>query len=192
MNKQDLKNGMIYEKRNGLIFYIILDTVYKLNDSNNTEMGTLDDVLTYYNDDLTYKGSKWSDIMIIRDAEGKLLWEREEVDWAKVPKDTKVLVRNSKDEEWHKRYFSKYKDGRFYTFNMGGTSWSTSDETFWKECKLVELEQKEYTFDEVECLFEEYCDKIDNCNECEYSGDCKDSWKNDNFTITRKIINKGR
>ena len=70
MNKQDLKNGMIYEKRNGLIFYIILDTVYKLNDSNNTEMGTLDDVLTYYNDDLTYKGSKWSDIMIIRDAEG--------------------------------------------------------------------------------------------------------------------------
>ena len=47
MNKQDLKNGMIYEKRNGLIFYIILDTVYKLNDSNNTEMGTLDDVLTY-------------------------------------------------------------------------------------------------------------------------------------------------
>ena len=26
----------------------------------------------------------------------------------------------------------------------------------------------------------------ENCNECEYSGDCKDSWKNDNFTITRK------
>ena len=186
MNKQDLKNGMIYEKRNGLIFYIILDTVYKLNDSNNTEMGTLDDVLTYYNDDLTYKGSKWSDIMIIRDAEGKLLWEREEVDWAKVPKDTKVLVRDSKDEEWHKRYFSKYKDGRFYTFNMGGTSWSTSDETFWKECKLVELEQKEYTFYEVECLYQEYCNKMDNCNECGYSGSCEYDWKNDNFTITRK------
>ena len=186
MNKQDLKNGMIYEKRNGLIFYIILDTVYKLDNSNNTEMGTLDDVLTYYNDDLTYKGSKWSDIMIIRDAEGKLLWEREEVDWAKVPKDTKVLVRNSKDEEWRKRYFSKYKDGRFYTFNTGGTSWSASDETFWRECKLVELEQKEYTFDEVECLYQEYCNKMDNCNECGYSGSCEYDWKNDNFTITRK------
>lgn len=186
MNKQDLKNGMIYEKRNGLTFYIILDTVYKLNNSNNTEMGTLDDVLIYYNDDLTYKGNKWSDIMIIRDVEGKLLWEREEVDWAKVPKDTKVLVRNSKDEEWRKRYFSEYKDGRFYTFDMGGTSWSTSDKTFWKECKLVEPEQKEYTFDEVECLFEEYCNKFYNCDGCDYSGDCRESWKNDNFTITRK------
>lgn len=128
MNKQDLKNGMIYEKRNGLTFYIILDSVYKLNNSNNTEMGTLNDILIYYNDDLTYKGTKWGDIMIVRDVEGNLLWEREE----------------------------------------------------------VESEQKEYTFDEVEYLFEEYCNKFDDCNKCKYSGDCRENWKNDNFTITRK------
>ena len=128
MNKQDLKNGMIYKIRNGLTFYIILDSVYKLNNSNNTEMGTLNDILIYYNDDLTYKGTKWGDIMIVRDVEGNLLWEREE----------------------------------------------------------VEPEQKEYTFEEVECLFEEYCNKFHNCNKCDYSGDCRESWKNDNFTITRK------
>lgn len=80
MNKQDLKNGMIYKIRNGLTFYIILDSVYKLNNSNNTEMGTLNDILIYYNDDLTYKGTKWGDIMIVRDVEGNLLWEREEVE----------------------------------------------------------------------------------------------------------------
>ncbi|MFQ9299126.1 MAG: hypothetical protein ACLR4X_12100 [Clostridia bacterium] len=128
MNKQDLKNGMIYKIRNGLTFYIILDSVYKLNNSNNTEMGTLNDILIYYNDDLTYKGTKWGDIMIVRDVEGNLLWEREE----------------------------------------------------------VESEQKEYTFDEVEYLFEEYCNKFDDCNKCKYSGDCRENWKNDNFTITRK------
>lgn len=128
MNKQDLKNGMIYKIRNGLTFYIILDSVYKLNNSNNTEMGTLNDILIYYNDDLTYKGTKWGDIMIVRDVEGNLLWEREE----------------------------------------------------------VESEQKEYTFDEVEYLFEEYCNKFDDCNKCKYSGNCRENWKNDNFTITRK------
>lgn len=128
MNKQDLKNGMIYKIRNGLTFYIILDSVYKLNNSNNTEMGTLNDILIYYNDDLTYKGTKWGDIMIVRDVEGNLLWEREE----------------------------------------------------------VESEQKEYTFNEVEYLFEEYCNKFDDCNKCKYSGDCRENWKNDNFTITRK------
>lgn len=91
-------------------------------------MGTLNDILIYYNDDLTYKGTKWGDIMIVRDVEGNLLWEREE----------------------------------------------------------VESEQKEYTFDEVEYLFEEYCNKFDDCNKCKYSGDCRENWKNDNFTITRK------
>ena len=42
------------------------------------------------------------------------------------------------------------------------------------------------TFYEVECLYQEYCNKIDNCNECGYSSSCEYDWKNDNFTITRK------
>ena len=40
----------------------------------------------------------------------ELIWKREneekrEIDWTKVPKWTKVLVRNDKDDEWKKAYF---------------------------------------------------------------------------------------
>ena len=98
MNKNDLKNGMVYETRNGLTFYIILDTVHKLNYSNNPYIGTLDDILGCYHDDLTHN-NKYSDIMIVKDVDGNVIWEREEIDWTKVPVDTKVLVRNSKDGE---------------------------------------------------------------------------------------------
>lgn len=187
MNKQDLKNGMKFISRDGEIKYIIENNIYRKECGNKLELEySLGTLKRCFKEDMSYESNAKFDIMRVLDLEDNLIWKREEVDWAKVPADTKVLVRNSKDGEWCKRYFSEYKDGRFYTFDMGGTSWSTSDKTFWRECKLVEPEQKEYTFDEVECLFKEYCNKFDNCNKCDYSGDCKDSWKNDNFTITRK------
>ena len=185
MKKSDLKNGMIFQIRYGTKYYIVLNEIYTL-DNSVSYTGSFYNIMEYYKEDLKYDGTTNNDIMYVYDSDGNLIWEREEVDWTKVPKDTKVLVRDSKDAEWRKRYFSEYKDGRFYTFNNGGTSWSASNKTSWRECKLIEPEQKEYTFDEVECLFEEYCNKFDNCNKCDYSGDCKDSWKNDNFKITKK------
>lgn len=37
----------------------------------------------------------------------ELIWKREkEIDWTKVPRFTKVQVRDSKEEEWKNRYFS--------------------------------------------------------------------------------------
>ena len=138
MNKSDLKNGMIYELRNGLRFYIILDTVHKLNYSNNPDMGILDDILEYYHDDLTHKDNKWSDIMIIKDVDGNLLWEREEVDWSKIPVDTKILVRDFDYEDYHKKYFAKYEKGKVYSFYGNGTSWNTSTTVSWEEAKLAE------------------------------------------------------
>ena len=49
-----------------------------------------------------------------------------EVDWSKVPVDTPVIVKNSSGEEF-KRYFAKYDNGSVFTFDYGGTSWSTKE-----------------------------------------------------------------
>ena len=51
---------------------------------------------------------------------------KEVIDWSKVPVDTKVLV--SKDgENWLKRYFAKYEDGKIYFFSCGVSSYSVDD-----------------------------------------------------------------
>ena len=34
------------------------------------------------------------------------IWERKKVDWSKVPKDTRVFVRDSTDKEWKKAHFA--------------------------------------------------------------------------------------
>lgn len=64
----------------------------------------------------------------------------EGVDWSKVPVDTKVLV--SKDgENWLRRYFAKYEDGKVYFFSCGVSSYSVDDISnvlSWEYVKLYE------------------------------------------------------
>ena len=68
-----------------------------------------------------------------------LLWSIEdEVDWDEVEVDTKVLVRDRPYNEWLKRHFAKYEDGKVYVFNDGRTSWSSRGITHWEETKLWE------------------------------------------------------
>ena len=65
-----------------------------------------------------------------------------EVDWSKVPVDTPILVRDSENEDWHKRYFNKYSNGTVYAWSDGTTSWSACDEDDfckWKYAKLAEI-----------------------------------------------------
>lgn len=63
------------------------------------------------------------------------------VDWSKVGVDTPILVRNTEDEEWRKRYFAKYdKYGFVYTWKSGGTSWTEEDLCVWNFAKLPEDE----------------------------------------------------
>lgn len=62
-------------------------------------------------------------------------------EWRKVPVDTPILVRNSEEEEWKKRYFSCIVDGKVCTWRNGVTSWSASDEDDiceWNYAKLAE------------------------------------------------------
>lgn len=59
------------------------------------------------------------------------------VDWSKVEVDTKVLVRDSKEDNWKRRYFSKYEDGIIYAWNYGRTSFTSNSEmTEWEYAKL--------------------------------------------------------
>lgn len=64
------------------------------------------------------------------------------IDWSKVPVDTKILVRNYKENKWKKRYFAKYENGTVYAWYNGGTSYSQSDTIDWDCAKLYKGEKK--------------------------------------------------
>ena len=68
----------------------------------------------------------------------------EVVDWSKVPVDTKILVRESNEEEWTESHFAKYEDGKIYAWAYGRTSFTIRKYSFenpcteWKYAKLYE------------------------------------------------------
>lgn len=63
------------------------------------------------------------------------------VDWSKVAVDTPILVRDSANLEWTKRYFAKYENGMVYAWSNGATSWTGDRCISWKLAKLPEKEQ---------------------------------------------------
>lgn len=79
----------------------------------------------------------------------QMLWlleeyEEPEVDWGSVKVDTPILVRHTEDEdeEWAKRHFAKYENGKVYTYSYGSTSWSADGAvTAWNYAKLAESEE---------------------------------------------------
>ena len=65
-------------------------------------------------------------------------YKEPEVDWSKVAVDTPILVRDTEDEQWVKRYFAKYEDGYVYAWDVGRTSWSADGVNTWEYAKLAE------------------------------------------------------
>lgn len=64
------------------------------------------------------------------------------VDWSKVKVDTPILIRKCKEDDWEKRHFAFFKDGRIYAWLSGTTSWTNNnpDAVFsWKYAKLAEV-----------------------------------------------------
>lgn len=64
------------------------------------------------------------------------------VDWSKVKVDTPILVRQHEQDEWEKRHFAYFKDGRVCAWLCGATSWSADyegDITDWNLAKLAEV-----------------------------------------------------
>lgn len=67
---------------------------------------------------------------------------------ANTPIDTKVLV-SSDGKTWYRRYFSHFGENKqepYVCFDVGTTSWSTSDEDEfceWRYCKLWKEDEEE-------------------------------------------------
>lgn len=131
------------------------------------------------------------DIMIVKDVDDNVIWERREVDWSKISVDTKVLVRNSKEEEWHRRYFAKYEDGCVYCFDNGANSWNSNEISLWKYAKLAEKPKKEMIVSakDLHKAFRTICESHPRCNCCDYNycvETCEFKWILDNYNVTRK------
>lgn len=145
MNKKDLKDGMIVRLRNGICYCILHNDILKKDEEEGKYEIIMN--LNKYNDDMTFDKDEILDIMKVYDFNMKILWKRKEIDWSKVPHDTKVLVaiiNYENDEEWTKRYFESYNpedEYPFRTYIAGQTSWTSEGEhSKWKYCKLAEGE----------------------------------------------------
>lgn len=75
-------------------------------------------------------------------------YEEPEVDWAKVPVDTLVRVRNKESEDWRLMYFKElrtdYVFKRHITWKDGKTSKTAEGDCVgWQYCELVEDEDND-------------------------------------------------
>lgn len=64
------------------------------------------------------------------------------IDWMNVKVDTPVLVKANEKDDWEKRHFAYFKDGRVYAWLCGTTSWSADndeDVMSWNYAKLAEV-----------------------------------------------------
>lgn len=61
-----------------------------------------------------------------------------EIDWAKVPVDTKIFVKSNNDPAWYCRHFARYERGKVYAWLLGKTSFTTSEEQSWDCAELAE------------------------------------------------------
>lgn len=71
-------------------------------------------------------------------------YEEPETDWSEVELDTPILVKRDGAEEWARRCFAKYENGKVYAWSNGCTSWTVYDNTEvtdWEYAILAESEE---------------------------------------------------
>lgn len=89
--------------------------------------------------------SRYNDISSCGTSMAKWLvaeYEEPKVDWAKVPIDTPILVRQFETDKWERRHFACVdKEGRVVAWGNGTTSWSANGrvQTPWEYAKLAEV-----------------------------------------------------
>ena len=59
------------------------------------------------------------------------------IDLSKIKKDTKVYVRNDKNEKWEHSHFANYLNGKILCYSCGATSWTTTAVSQWKYLELA-------------------------------------------------------
>ena len=150
-SKEDIKPGMLVELLNFDKCELHYVTLCKAGLVLVNKEGYYTN-LKHFNDDLSHKRIDSIKILKVYDlseyescslkfsTEGReLLWNKEDqVNWNEIEVDTKVLVRDRPYNEWLKRHFAKYENGKVYVFNDGRTSWNNEGITHWEETKLWE------------------------------------------------------
>ena len=61
------------------------------------------------------------------------------IDWKTVVVDTPIYVRENPSDEWQKRHFASFRDGKIYVFSHGMTSWTADPKHVvdYKNAKLL-------------------------------------------------------
>lgn len=108
---------------------------------------TYEVIKTQYNDEEVYDLERTNDGLLIGDIyyTSKILsmdFTIESIDWENISVDTKILV-SVDGEEWHRRYFAKYINGKVYAWDYGATSFSSNHCARWAYAKLYEGEEEE-------------------------------------------------
>lgn len=194
MKKSDLKSGMIVSLRDWKEKFILIGDIFcNATGKDFLELSNYDDDLKHnFNDrfDITevYK-SKYPNLMssFLGD-KLELIWEREEVDWSKVPFGTRVRVwDDNKENALEGKFISYY--GEEYPFIV----FVNDEENMpWRYCELIEQpkEEKEVTYNEIDEKMMKYC--IDNkeheCNGNISCGKCTLKFLLENYNVTRKDI----
>lgn len=155
-----IENGMVIELKDGSK-HLIIDKMFVTNNTQKRKKVAISEQfisnLSSWNENMLFydRSKDYLDIckvyepnfsilkhMLDKDNNKNCIWERKsEVDWSKVPIDTKVLVSND-GKRWQKKHFSHYKKDTtspFCVFQWGSTSW-TSDAigtSNWKYAKLT-------------------------------------------------------
>ena len=154
MRKQDLKDGMVVELRNGERNIILNGKVMSFISFTS---------LDGYNNDLTDKNTSRldivkvfsSDINILNDIKtvSNVIWERKkEVDWSKVPIGTKVVCWDDCNKKYEGIFLRHKKNEYIYPFYVYVPG---NEEVVWKHCEVnseeiesYDIEQKWFESDE--------------------------------------------
>lgn len=144
MNKEELRNEILQLMYDKGYRYIARDGcgsvhIYKTSPEKRHSYWANGDLFVrlYFTDNL-FEDVKFEDKEPLDIAE-----ELGIVDWATIPKDTKVLVSND-GEKWYKKHFKQYKEDcvePFVVYCFGNTSWTSETITAYKYCKLAEEEE---------------------------------------------------
>ncbi len=154
MRKEDLKDGMIIEVEFAAIPNMRFVKLGYRGIGINDFIGltTMADNLCWENCRIikVFKNKAMTCLEDINDDNClELIWEREmEIDWSKVPKWTKVQVRDFEGEEWKNSYFiGSSTNGVFKATYFDEFTFSEGDEYEWYQCKIypsVEIKEEWY------------------------------------------------
>lgn len=69
-----------------------------------------------------------------------------EVDWTKVPENTRILVKDRVDNPWLNAHFASYRNGYVFAFPYGRSSWTVTPDMVicpWEYAEIADPEEQE-------------------------------------------------